>query len=153
MLLSDHEFEGASEGDGSSSSEDLLDPTDNEEDSVNISATSSISANTSKTRRRDVTGSDGRFDISKIKNWKLPKINKLNESGSNVSRDSRISDRTRRQQHRNTLPSVETDSMVPKAQSTPHADKSGTGTPRPSGQSHSMQSQRAREKAGVSKIG
>lgn len=70
-------------------SEDMLDPTDIEEDSVNISATSTIS----EMAVANVTGADGKLDISKIKNWKIPKLNELDPSLNN----SYISGRTRRQ--------------------------------------------------------
>lgn len=96
----------------SESDSDLMDPTDIEEDSVNISAYSTVSDKSIS----NVTGDDGKLDLEKIRGWKLPKIKDINRSLS----ASTVSERTRSQQLRNTLPSTSIETTQPQAQSTPH---------------------------------
>lgn len=91
----------------SSDSEDLMDPTDIDEDSVNISAVSTVST----AAIVSVTDERGKLDISKIKGWKIPKIKELDPSLN----DSYVSSRTRRQQSL----SASTSTLAPQAQSTP----------------------------------
>lgn len=96
-------------------SDDMMDPTDVEEDSVNISATSSVST-VSAASIANVTGPDGKLDISKIRNWSIPKIDKIDPS----LRDSFVGTRTRNQQLRTSLPASFKDQIAsPQAQSTP----------------------------------
>lgn len=107
----------------SSDSDDLLDPTDNEEDSINLSVDSAVSSTSSvkRTSRLDVTGADGKLDISKIRSWKLPKIAKLNPIDNTEHDDSYISSRTRGQNVSGPVLEGGMGTMKPKAQSTPQA--------------------------------
>lgn len=107
------------EEDSSSSltdTDDLMDPTDAEEDSVNISASSSVTSTASVSAICNVMGSDGKLVISKILNWFIPKVNELHHS----LRASIISARNRRQQLRNTLSTDTPLPPTPQAASTPH---------------------------------
>lgn len=96
-----------------SDSEELMDPTDIDEDSVNISANLSTVSNESIA---NVTREDGKIDLEKIRGWKLPKIKDLNRTLN----ASAISERTRSQQLRNTLPSTSIENTQPQAESTPN---------------------------------
>lgn len=71
--------------------DDMMDPTDIDEDTVNITATSSVSSHESETTIANVTGPDGKFGISKVKTWSLPKINPIDSS----LHDSFVSNRTK----------------------------------------------------------
>lgn len=105
--------------------EDMLEATDVDEESVNISASSSTSdiavASTSRvsvTSRLNVTGDDGKIDLEKIKKWKVPRLDK-SKHGQIKSAEARRSSRLRR-----TLPfnSQQTTPQtgIPQAASTPH---------------------------------
>lgn len=116
------------DGSTTTDAEELMGETDIDEESVNISASSSISntvpKQTRKTSRLDVTDSKGKLDISKIKNWSIPKLNKSGQSRESTT----FKDRTRSQPLSHTLPSTSEltnkDGLpVPQAQSTPHQRK------------------------------
>lgn len=120
-----NEMEDVSSATSTADSDDMMDPTDVEEDSVNITATSNISrasANISRASAKavaDVTGCDGKLDISKIKDWSIPKIKDLDPS----LHDSFISGRTRRQLVTSTSASNASSSLSPQARSTPHPSR------------------------------
>lgn len=92
-----------------------MDATDADEDSVNISASSSITSTASASAICNVTGRDGKLDISKVRNWTIPKVKEIHHS----LRTDNISDRTRRHQLRNTLSTDSPIAPLPKAASTP----------------------------------
>lgn len=98
-------------------SDDMMDPTDTEEDSVNITANSSNTSQVSQAARASVTGPDGKLDISKVKNWSLPKIKDIDPS-LHDSYASSVSSRTRRQV--STPHPGSSTNLAPQAQSTPH---------------------------------
>lgn len=93
---------------------DLLEATDVDEESVDISVTSTTSEASSS--KLNVTGEDGKLDLTKIRKWTVPKLKKPDEL-----HQSNISDRTRGQQLRNTLPLEAAKGLAPKATSTPQA--------------------------------
>lgn len=110
------DVEDTSASTSSVDSDDMMDQTDVEEESVNITATSNTSRASAKAIA-DVTGQDGKLDISKLRDWSIPKIKDLDPS----LHDSFISGRTRGQ---TTTPAAAGSSNpFPQAQSTPHPSR------------------------------
>lgn len=97
-------------------SEELMEQTEVEEDSVNISASSTVSATPTVPDVGNVTGEDGKLDMSKVKNWSLPKVNELHHS---LLQDRHVSGRSRNRLLRNTFPSGTPSDIRPQAASTP----------------------------------
>lgn len=116
-MATETEEVGADSTSSLTDNEELMDATDAEEDSVNISASSSITSTASATAIGNVTGSNGKLDISKIRNWTIPKVNEIHHS----LRSTTVSARTRRHQLRNTLSTDSPTVPPPKAASTPQA--------------------------------
>lgn len=94
---------------------DLLEETDVDEESIDISAASSSSVESSS--KLNVTGADRKLEIEKIKKWTVPKLNKPEELYLNHP-----TDKTRSQKLRNTLPNTgaAAKGILPQATSTPH---------------------------------
>lgn len=110
------------------SSEESVDILDEEEESVGMQASSDVSTTSTKSsgsnktkrpRALDLTNTEGRIDISKIKNWSLPKIRKpkRSRSGSDVG----VRATTRSQVLKNTDLEQSIPPSMPKAHSTPQA--------------------------------
>lgn len=62
-----------------SDTHELMGETDIDEESVNISTASTSSHSTEKKERKvdlNLTDADGKLDLSKIKRWLIPKLNK-----------------------------------------------------------------------------
>lgn len=118
----------ASDGDSKSEGdEELLEATDVDEESIDISASSSTSeqSDTQPAPRRDtdfsrikVTREDGKLDLDKIRSWTIPKLNK-----SVTEREKGIAPPRRSQRARRTLPIPATQVDRPQASSTPHPKK------------------------------
>lgn len=108
-----------------SDTDDLMDQTETEEESVDISTTSNSTAETSNTSRLSARGKDGKLDISRIRSWKIPKLRKMSDFASKETPTTRVNNRTRSQKQRlrDTLPTDLHDVMKPKAQSTPDGNK------------------------------
>lgn len=125
-------------------SDDLMGETEIDEESVNISTSSAIShvSNKSgKTSVLDVTGADGKLDLSKIRKWTIPSLGQQGQS----STTGRIHTRTRSQMLRNTLPATSSTTpklLNPQAQSTPVSGKLN----------RSLTLQKVREKLGTSTV-
>lgn len=77
--------------------EDLYDATDIEEDSVDISANSSINSKAdTSTDRHNLTGPDGRLNLEVVKNWSIPKLDTSRlELSTSYIRGKRSSQRLR----------------------------------------------------------
>lgn len=113
------------------SSDESLDILEEEEESVGILASSDISSSSTKSNPRmstsraalNITGSDGKVDIEKLRSWSIPKIckHKRTRSGSHVGREAAA------QQTRNVSLEASHSRSEPNAHSTPHpqANKSG----------------------------
>lgn len=111
------------------SSDDSVDILDEEEESVGILASSDISSTstkssgtkqTKKPRALDITNSEGRLDIEKLKSWSLPKIRKPKRSRSGSYVGPRAT--TRSQASKNTDHKQALTTSIPKAHSTPQAE-------------------------------
>lgn len=63
-----------------SDAEELMGETDIDEESINISITSTVSQESSGKKKRNVdlnvTDADGKLDLSKIRSWSIPKLNR-----------------------------------------------------------------------------
>lgn len=124
--LNQNEVDMEIQDDESSTSdvEELMGETSIEEDSVNISSasTSSHSSNTTgrKARKVDlnVTDDKGKLDLSKIKSWSIPKLNRSYKKDNGEP----VGGRTRGQQLRSSISTPESN-PVPQAQSTPHPQR------------------------------
>lgn len=94
---------------------DLMEETDADEESVDISASSSIS--TGSNPRLHVTNQQGKLDMSKVRNWSIPKLKK-----PDMFHRSQTSERDGSRGHklRRTLPLNVEDVDKPQASSTPH---------------------------------
>lgn len=98
-----------------------MDPTDVKEDSVNLSASSSVSTVSVKSIA-NVTKEDGKLDLQKVRDWRIPKVKELHKS----LQTNRVGGRNRAYQLRNTLPEASGSEMKPQAQSTPHVSRENT---------------------------
>lgn len=102
--------------DSSSDMEGLLEATDVEEESVDISV-ESVSSSSSSARRHNITNAEGKLDLEKIKGWSIPKI----KQSSPTSKETKA---RRSQRVRNSVQSASSSSLsTPQAQSTPQHDK------------------------------
>lgn len=106
--------------------EDMLEATDIDEESVNISASSSTSdtavaatSRVSSASRLNVTGDDGKIDLEKIKKWKVPRLDKFKQ-GHDKDVEARRSCRLRRTLPFNSKQQTTPQAGTPQAASTPH---------------------------------
>lgn len=92
---------------------DLLEETDADEESVDISASSTVS--TAGDSRLNVTDQHGKLDLSKVRSWSIPKLKKPDELHR-----SHTSDKSLTQHVRRSLPLTSVDGEPPQASSTPN---------------------------------
>lgn len=104
------------ESDDTSTEDELLEATDVDEESVNISASSITSEKDSG--KMNVTREDGKLDLEKIRSWSIPKLNK-----SVLEREGIADQRRKSQRARRKLTVTSTQVEQPQAASTPHPKK------------------------------
>lgn len=114
-----------SDATSSSDTDDLLDQTESEEDSVDISASSTATTGVGNISRLSARGTDVKLDLNRIRSWKIPKLKSINDNTGKTPTSDDTSERRRsqRQRLRDTLPTDIRGSMQPKAQSTTDSAK------------------------------